>query len=138
MDRNDFQKLAQMRFDEAKVLRDNGRFDGAYYLAGYSVECALKACIARRTRPEEFPPKWQVVRGYYTHDINTLLKAAELEDERNVKARNDSTFQSNWSIVAQWNEDARYQFHTRPTAEELIDAIEDPSHGVLPWLQSFW
>lgn len=127
-----------MRLEEAKALRDNGSFEGAYYLAGYAVECALKACIARRTVQEEFPPKWQVVREYYTHNISKLLKAAELEQERDVKARADRTFESNWSIVTQWNEDARYEFHTKARTEELINAIEDPSHGVLPWLQSFW
>ncbi|RLC09228.1 MAG: DNA-binding protein, partial [Deltaproteobacteria bacterium] len=26
-------------------MLDNGYFNGAYYLLGYSVECTLKACI---------------------------------------------------------------------------------------------
>jgi len=34
-----------------------GLFDGAYYLAGYAVECALKACIAKGTQRFEFPDK---------------------------------------------------------------------------------
>jgi HEPN domain-containing protein len=43
LNRRDFQELALVRLNEAKVLLDAGHFDGAYYLAGYAVECALKA-----------------------------------------------------------------------------------------------
>jgi HEPN domain-containing protein len=31
------------------VLLEAGLYAGAYYLAGYAVECALKACIAKKT-----------------------------------------------------------------------------------------
>ena len=55
MNRQDFQALARVRLEEAKALRDAGRPAGAYYLAGYTVECALKACIAKRTREHDFP-----------------------------------------------------------------------------------
>jgi hypothetical protein len=47
MNRNDLQNLSRLREKEAKVLLDNGCFAGAYYLLGYAVECALKACIAK-------------------------------------------------------------------------------------------
>jgi len=39
-----------------------GFFDGAYYLAGYAVECAIKACIAKGTRRYEFPDKRKVLQ----------------------------------------------------------------------------
>jgi HEPN domain-containing protein len=57
MNRTEFQSLAEVRIREAKALLDAGLWDGAYYLAGYAVECALKACIAKRTRAEDFPPR---------------------------------------------------------------------------------
>jgi hypothetical protein len=47
MNRNDFQKISRLRVKEAKALLDNGYPAGAYYLMGYAVECALKACIAK-------------------------------------------------------------------------------------------
>jgi HEPN domain-containing protein len=40
MNRADFQKLAELRIREAKVLLDSKHYEGAYYLAGYAVECA--------------------------------------------------------------------------------------------------
>ncbi len=47
MNRSDLQNLATIRLRDAEVLLDNGRYDGAYYLLGYVIECALKACIAK-------------------------------------------------------------------------------------------
>jgi len=138
MNRSDFQKLAQTRLEEAKVLRDNGSFEGAYYLAGYAVECALKACIAKATLPEEFPPKPKVVSTYYTHDLKQLVAAAELKAALEEREQDDGKFEVNWQLVSGWKEDSRYEFHTEPEANELINAVEDPLHGVFPWLQGYW
>jgi len=138
MNRNDFQKLAWVRLEEAKALLDGGKFDGAYYLAGYCVECALKACIAKRTQPEEFPPGQRVVRRYYSHDLADLVNAAELDEERLRRSQVGTAFESNWSIVRQWKEVSRYDLHGEATAKELIDAIEHQVDGVFPWLRSFW
>ena len=49
VDRKDLQELSKVRLKEATALLKLGLFDGAYYLAGYAVECALKACIAKGT-----------------------------------------------------------------------------------------
>jgi HEPN domain-containing protein len=55
MNRGDFQELSIIRLQDAKILLDNKCYDGAYYLSGYVVECALKACIAKKTREHDFP-----------------------------------------------------------------------------------
>ena len=47
MDRRDLQALSKARLIEAKALLKLGLTDGACYLAGYTVECAIKACIAK-------------------------------------------------------------------------------------------
>ena len=47
MTRKDFQQLARVRLKEAKALLNLEHFACAYYLAGYVIECALKACIAK-------------------------------------------------------------------------------------------
>jgi len=49
--------LSRIRLQEAKALLSLDFDDGAYYLAGYAVECALKACIAKETRRHEFPDR---------------------------------------------------------------------------------
>ena len=78
MNRSEFQQLAEVRVREAEALLAAGLWDGAYYLAGYAVECGLKACIAKLTRAEEFPDKDWAVKCF-THKIDDLVKLAELE-----------------------------------------------------------
>lgn len=36
---------------------DQGLYDGAYYLSGYAVEWALKACIAKNVKRYDFPDR---------------------------------------------------------------------------------
>jgi HEPN domain-containing protein len=55
VNRTDFQKLSEIRVREAEVLFENGFYEGAYYLAGYAIECAFKACIAKQIREYDFP-----------------------------------------------------------------------------------
>ncbi len=62
-----------------------GLFDGAYYLADYAVECALKACIAKGTQRGDFPDK-KTVDSSYTHNLNDLIKVARLEEARRKNA----------------------------------------------------
>jgi len=61
--------------EDANLLLDNGQYDGGYYLAGYAVECALKAVIAARTRQHEFPDL-NLAKKVYTHDLKELLDAS--------------------------------------------------------------
>jgi len=79
MNRADFQKLAELRLGEAKVLLDNKRYEGAYYLIGYAVECGLKACIAKHTKEHDFPAKNS--EKLYIHDLSILLKFSQFEKE---------------------------------------------------------
>jgi hypothetical protein len=67
MNRKDLQALSQLRAREARYLLKGGHLSGAYYLLGYSVECALKACIAKRVQRYDFPDK-QLAQEVYTHN----------------------------------------------------------------------
>jgi HEPN domain len=72
MDRRGLQELSRVRLKEATALLHIGLFDGAYYLAGYAVECALKACIAKETQRGEFPDKDRVISSH-THKLLNLV-----------------------------------------------------------------
>lgn len=138
MNRADFHKLTEIRMKEAKVLLDRKCYEGAYYLAGYAVECALKACIARRTLAHDFPPKPQVVREYYQHDIGSLAKLAHLEPELN-KRLSMVQFSANWALVIEWSEQGRYETHIdSKKARDLYRAISNSRSGVLVWLKKYW
>lgn len=138
MNRNEFQTLAEVRLAEAKALLDAGYFDGAYYLAGYAVECALKACIAKQTREYDFPPDRRTVEEVYSHDIERLLRAAQLRDELLREMAANVQFSDNWSVVVGWSEISRYQRVDRTRAIALYNAVSDPLDGVMRWLRLFW
>jgi len=70
----------------------------AYYLAGYAVECGLKACNARRTRRFEFPDR-QRVNQSYTHDLGKLVEAAGLKGDRDARIASSPAFRVGWNVV---------------------------------------
>jgi HEPN domain-containing protein len=138
VNRKDFQELADVRISEAELLLAGGHPDGAYYLAGYAIECALKACIARRTAEYDFPPSPESVRNCYTHDIEKLTRSAGLVDQRKAARDANLDLAANWSIVGEWSESSRYERKTETDARDLFNAITDPTNGVLPWIKLHW
>ena len=139
MNRSDFQTLAEVRIKEALVMLENQCYEGAYYLAGYAVECALKACIARNTNQYDFPPDRNTVSRIYSHNLEGLLQVAGLERERRAQAEARPAFSVYWKCVTDWSEEARYEHSiTRQDAENLYLAITDEEDGVLPWLRNYW
>lgn len=137
MNRADFQKLTELRLSEAKALLDAKLYEGAYYLMGYAVECALKACIAKQTKQYDFPVKNS--HKIYTHNLNNLLELSGLEEDHRKSSAARPDFDLNWGIVKDWSEDTRYSFDiTKDKAEALYLAIVDGKDGIMPWLQKWW
>jgi hypothetical protein len=83
---------------EAQVLYEAKCWDGAYYLAGYAVECALKACIAKTTARFEFPAKDRVISSH-THSFRTLVTVAGLESIRRECYDTDIVFRRHWDVT---------------------------------------
>lgn len=138
MNRADFHKLTEIRIKEAKVLLDRKCYEGAYYLAGYAVESALKACIAKRTSAHDFRPDPKVVQRYYSHKIQALTELAGLELELN-KRLSVVQFSANWALVTKWSEQSRYEPHIESKdARDLYRAIANSRSGVLVWLKKYW
>ena len=137
MNRVELQQLAEERAREAETLLNAGHWSGTYYLIGYAVECALKACIAKLTNLHDFPDKDRTLKSY-SHDVEALVHIAGLKVLRNAEASANRIFDDNWQIVKDWNEQARYQRWTEAKARELFTAITDTTNGVLPWIMGHW
>ena len=138
MNRTDLQQLARIRLTEAEILLAGQQYSGSYYLAGYAVECGLKACIARQTRRHDFPDKKTVVESY-THDLSILVRIAGLQRSLDQEIRNDPQgFAPYWTVVRQWSEQDRYSIIDQRTAQNLVEAISHRRHGVLRWLRRHW
>lgn len=108
MTRSDFKKLARIRVLDAEALARMQRYAAAYYVCGYVVECALKACIARKTRLYSFPER--DARDIYTHDLTRLLKFAGLDGYLEADMKGNAALRTNWAIVKDWNEESRYRW----------------------------
>jgi len=130
--RSDFEKLMALRLSEAKLLLDQKDWDGAYYLAGYAVEFALKIrIIAQLMKSNSFPDK-KLAENFYKHELALLRKLAELDDVM----EKDAEVSPLWDIVKDWSEQTRYAIgKTEKEAKDLYDAIEK---GVLPWIKARW
>jgi len=137
MNRSDFIKLSRLRLRDAKVLLTSGNCEGAYYLCGYAVECALKACIAKRTRRHDFPDL-KTVKDSYTHKLPDLVKVGGLERDLEQRIQGDPKFEVNWALVKDWSEESRYQQRSHVEAHELYSAVASRKHGVLGWIKEHW
>jgi hypothetical protein len=138
MNRSDFQQLATARPRDAEVLLNNGCYDGAYYLLGYAVECALKACIAKLTKQYDFPDK-DIVNRSYTHKLDVLLNVSGLLPEFDKESKANPSFAINWAIIKDWNESTRYESgKTESSVRQYHLAVTEEGSGVFTWLQKLW
>jgi hypothetical protein len=95
--RKELQILSGIRLREARALAKLGMNDGAYYLAGYCIECALKACIAKLTRRHEFPDKKRA-NDSYDHSFEKLVNVAGLNQTLREEVQRDPAFRENWDV----------------------------------------
>lgn len=134
--RKDFQRLAELRAREAAALAKTRNHQGAYYLAGFAVECALKACIAKKTRRHEFPADAKYANKVYTHNLDELLKLAQLEAQLDKDMQANRQLATNWGVVKGWNVDSRYEI-SGLNGRDMVTAVSS-SDGVLQWIKLHW
>ncbi len=137
LSKGDLQKLAGMRLEDAIVLLRNNRPSSAYYLSGYSVELAIKACIASLYQADSIPEK-AFVNATYTHNLNSLISTAGLSQELKADTRRNPDLAANWAIATKWNEQSRYQFWDIIAAATIINSISDNKNGVFQWVRNRW
>lgn len=142
MNRAVWQQLAEERLRDAEALLNAQRWSGAYYLAGYAVECGLKSCILVRVAatPEILfdDQNKRFSTNCWTHDIEDLVRLADLVAVRASETAVDPIFGRNWQLVKDWNEKSRYESKTQVQAEDLFRAVSDQTKGVLPWITVRW
>ena len=120
MDDRDVSKLlraAGQRLTSAQILYDNSAYLDSTYIAGYSVECSLKAVIIGRTpatRRQEF-------KGKIAHNYEYLK---DLLKKKNV---NTSPISIALRRIATWSTDLRYDVGRGDagTAEQFLAAARE-------------
>lgn len=103
--KNDLQRLSEIRLEDALHLLQANKASSAYYLAGYSVELGLKACISNLFQENVIPDKG-LVNAIYTHSLEALMNTSGLLPELNADIKADAMFGANWgrssSLLLGW------------------------------------
>lgn len=100
------EKLVETRLAEATTLLEAKHWSGAYYLGGYAIELAIKACIANLFEKGAIPDR-KFVNSVYDHNLTALIRVAGREADLKAKALSDADFARHWEYVADWSESAR-------------------------------
>ena len=145
----EIKQLAFERLQEAIILCDNGKYDGAFYLAGYSIELMLKAKVCEQWGiPSLFDESYQthgiseMRRAVKTHDIAVLLIFSGLKAKFDLaKSTNMVLAEINMLLFTSsgrclWNEQVRYQSSGSQYPEDVKALITLLQHeeGLLQWI----
>jgi hypothetical protein len=145
----EIEKLALERLSEAEILYDNDKFDGAFYLAGYSVELMLKAKICQtfgvpnlfdeQNTPINLSGIGDVRKALKTHNLYVLLIFSGLKVKFDTeKSGNKHLFKANSLMFGNWDENSRYKpcgFTKPKDVQELISLLKH-KNGLLQWIKN--
>jgi HEPN domain-containing protein len=142
VDRKKLQNLAKTRVKDAKALLGRKRWSGAYYLCGYVIECALKACLLRHLGEsgsvfgdQNYLKK---LADCWTHDLVKLVNLAGLDADFGAARGANAALARFWAVTKDWKETSRYEEKTEAEARELYEAVSHKPDGVFRWIQSRW
>ena len=139
MNRAELQELSDERIEDARALLAASQGPGAYYLAGYALECALKSCVlAFIDRTGIIFEDKKYAEKCWTHDIEDLVRQAGLTVERDKAVGTNIKLGQHWLIAKDWSESSRYRMSTQWQAADLLNALTDTTDGVLPWVKNYW
>ena len=108
-----FYRCAFQRFEEARVLSEAGFTTGAVYLAGYAVECMLKASILSIVSHRKRPATLGSFRGSKAHEFGWLRE--EYFSAGGTRFTNDVV--RSFVLVSDWSTDLRYYPKTMKSSE---------------------
>ncbi len=116
-----FYRAAKQRFADAELLLAAGRTTGAVYLAGYTVECFLKALVLTSVTPRLRKEIMKEFRGARAHNIEWLRDLYR----RSVGAAIARDVTRHLARVATWSTDLRYSTSNvrRGAANTFIESV---------------
>ncbi|MBI4087098.1 HEPN domain-containing protein [Candidatus Kaiserbacteria bacterium] len=134
----DLKTIAKARLRSAVILIDAGDWDGAAYMMGYVLECALKAAVCKSLRLTDYPQNRKTDTHFLTHNFDQLVVLSGVSDLFDSNA-SSSVFQ-NWSdftkeFLGDWPA-MRYNIQHQQTFTEikvrdLYTNLTDKPDGIL-------
>ena len=117
---DDYPDASKKHIEDSEVLFIAARYDGAGYLAGYAIECILKAII--------LVEKGNSVRHHDLNKISTNLKfilaTPSSKTAKYIKNPNITKMKYGKS-VSEWEETIRYQSQGRVNNTDASDWIKE-------------
>ena len=139
----EIKKLAELRLEEAQILLDNGKTNGAFYLLGYTVELYLKYKICKMLNIDDLFAKkcdlktnFEGRNPFFSHNLNTLLVFSGLKRKFDEdKSENKVLFKTTSLLIDVWTEESRYDIQPKKI-QDVKDAIEllKNENGLLSWI----
>jgi hypothetical protein len=141
-----FQELADRRLSEAKVLLTASQYEGAFYLAGYAVECGLKAAVCNTLQTDIFEESPELQKGFKTHRLDHLIVLSGLSKRLSADAGNDPGLSLAANLFTLppfnvfrwegWSEEIRYNSEVceQMICEQFVEHVEQ----FLVWLRKHW
>lgn len=117
----ELKKLVKARLKDAEVLCNYNRNDGAVYLCGYAIELQLKYRICKNLKWLDFPStkkEFEDYKSFKTHNLDILLHMSGKESI--IK----SAYLTEWSIIARWDSEARYNIIGTADGKQAKDMIK--------------
>lgn len=147
--RSTLQKLTHQRLADAAILLTANQPDTAFYLAGYAIECALKAAVCRTLDQDDFyqPDRTnkgsryvqdRVFREFKTHNYSDLLVLSGLSAKFERARTEDSQLEIAWTRVRSmnWSEQVRYRidFLSVLAVSEFVESV----NTIILWISKYW
>jgi HEPN domain-containing protein len=123
-----FYQVALQRFEDAEILCRNGRNTGGIYLAGYAVECILKALLLASVAAPRHRALVKTFSGSKAHDFEWLKQ--EL-GKRHVQIPADTA--RRLASVNTWSTDLRYVAGSKRSAE--AQAFLAAAAEIIEWVK---
>lgn len=103
-----FFDCAIQRYDDAEVLFRAGNTTSAVYMAGYSIECILKALLLSTVPSREREKLSRSFRGRWAHDYEELRKRYR-QNARGSMVNFPPEINQAFSLVGWWSTELRYK-----------------------------
>ncbi|MEC4048144.1 hypothetical protein OX284_001775 [Flavobacterium sp. SUN046] len=141
----EIKRLADLRLEEAEILLDNNKTNGAFYLLGYTIELYLKHKICKVLNIDDLFDERCTLKRYFegknpffSHDLNTLLVFSGLKSKFDeAKSENIILLKTTSLLIDAWSEKSRYDIHPK-NKEDVRTSIEllKNEKGLLSWIQN--
>jgi HEPN domain-containing protein len=132
-------KAAGHRLEDAEALLEKRRWRAAMYLAGYAIECKLKAKLMKKYECDNLKELGKLLRekakiqepdDIYTHSLHMLLRITDRLDA----LRSDAKMWKQFAAVNAWLPAWRYTA-SQSDQDEATDFVE-AARDVTRWIEN--